>query len=60
LNAVNKVSYSLYESSIFCLLGHNGAGKTTTINLLTGMISKTGGHVKMYGLDIDEDLDEIR
>ncbi|KAL4459528.1 hypothetical protein ABPG74_018141 [Tetrahymena malaccensis] len=58
--AVKQLSLSLYEGQIFCLLGHNGAGKTTTINLITGMIQKTHGQVTMNGLDLDNDLDEIR
>ena len=28
------------------MLGHNGAGKTTTINLMTGMIEKSGGEIE--------------
>ena len=52
LKAVNKVSLNLYESQIFCLLGHNGAGKTTTISLLTGLISKTSGLVQSNVFDI--------
>ncbi len=45
MKAVDNLTLYLYESEIFCLLGHNGAGKTTTISLLTGMISKSGGNV---------------
>lgn len=58
--AVSNITLNLYESQIFCLLGHNGAGKTTTISLLTGMISKTSGIVNIYGYDLDRDLDKIR
>lgn len=53
LKAVDNISLSLYESEIFCLLGHNGAGKTTAINVLTGMISKTSGLVSMYEMNLD-------
>jgi ATP-binding cassette subfamily A (ABC1) protein 3 len=41
--AVDNLTLYLYESQIFCLLGHNGAGKTTTISLLTGLYEKTAG-----------------
>lgn len=51
---------SIYESQLFCLLGHNGAGKTTLISLVTGLINKDEGTVKFYGQSIDEDLDDIR
>ncbi|CAD8167077.1 unnamed protein product [Paramecium pentaurelia] len=60
LNAVNNMSLALYESQIFCLLGHNGAGKTTAISLLTGMIQKTSGQVMMYGMNLDKQLSDIR
>ncbi|CAD8212177.1 unnamed protein product [Paramecium octaurelia] len=60
LNAVDNISLHLYESQIFCLLGHNGAGKTTAISLLTGMISKTSGSVSMYGMNLDTQLEKIR
>lgn len=51
---------SLYESQLFCLLGHNGAGKTTTISLLTGLITKDLGEIQIYDKNTDDDLDEIR
>ena len=38
-NAVKSLNLDMYESHIFCLLGHNGAGKSTTINMLTGVKS---------------------
>ncbi|CAD8046598.1 unnamed protein product [Paramecium primaurelia] len=60
LNAVDNISLHLYESQIFCLLGHNGAGKTTAISLLTGMIQKTSGQVSMYGMNLDTQLETIR
>ena len=60
MRAVNDLSLSLYESQIFCLLGHNGAGKTTTLSLLTGMIEKTSGYVEMYSLNLDNNLNLIR
>ncbi|CAD8156729.1 unnamed protein product [Paramecium octaurelia] len=60
LKAVDNISLYLYESEIFCLLGHNGAGKTTAISVLTGMISKTSGLVSMYGMNLDTQLAKIR
>lgn len=44
------------SGDFFALLGHNGAGKTTTINILTDLVRKTSGSVKVFGIDIDEDF----
>ncbi len=44
------------DSGDFCaLLGANGAGKTTVIGIMTGLVRKSGGSVKVFGLDIDHD-----
>jgi len=58
--AVDGLSLNLYSNQILCLLGHNGAGKTTTINVLTGLLSKTSGKVSVNGVDLEENLDDIR
>lgn len=60
LNAVDHVTFSLYEREIFCLLGHNGAGKSTAINILTGLAKKDSGKIIINGIDIDEDLGSAR
>jgi len=36
------------------LVGPNGAGKSTLINILSGMVMKTGGTASIWGFDIDE------
>jgi len=58
--AVDGVSFSLYKSQIFALLGHNGAGKTTTISMITGLFGSSEGTTKVFGLDIEDDLEEVR
>lgn len=47
--AVNNLNLDLYSDQIFVLLGHNGAGKSTTINMLSGLIERTSGHVEAFG-----------
>ncbi len=60
LRAVNDLDLVIEESAIFSLLGPNGAGKTTTVRMLTGLLRPTIGGAKVLGLDIAENLQEIR
>ncbi len=52
--ALGGVTFDVPRGQIFGLLGPNGAGKSTIINILSGMVSKTGGHATIWGFDIDE------
>ena len=47
--AVDGVSLSVPEGSVFGFLGPNGAGKTTTIRMLLGLIRPHGGAVRLNG-----------
>jgi ABC-2 type transport system ATP-binding protein len=49
--AVNGVSISVREGSLFGLLGPNGSGKTSMIRMLTGQIYPTGGSARVLGFD---------
>lgn len=52
--ALDGVTFDVPRGQIFGLLGPNGAGKSTIINILAGMVSKTGGRASIWGFDIDE------
>lgn len=52
--ALDHVNLSVPRGSIFGLLGPNGAGKSTIINILAGLVRKTGGTAAIWGFDIDE------
>ena len=52
--ALNDVSFDVPRGQIFGLLGPNGAGKSTLINILAGLVVKSGGKVTIWGFDIDE------
>jgi ABC-2 type transport system ATP-binding protein len=58
--AVNSISFSVDQGSIFGLLGPNGAGKTTTISILCGLMKPTSGDVLIHGLSLKNQLDEIK
>ncbi len=53
--ALKGINLEIKEGDFFALLGANGAGKTTAIGILTGVVVKTGGTVKIFGIDIDKD-----
>lgn len=50
--AVNDISFDIEPGEILGLLGPNGAGKTTTIQMMLGLITPTGGTIRMFGLDL--------
>jgi ABC-2 type transport system ATP-binding protein len=54
--ALKDVSLNIKRGSIFGLLGPNGAGKSTIINIMAGLVTKSAGTVKIWGIDIDEDM----
>jgi ABC-2 type transport system ATP-binding protein len=60
VKAVNDVSFSVGEGEFFGFLGPNGAGKTTVIKIITTLLAKTSGSVRVAGLDVDHQGAEIR
>ena len=58
--ALRGVSLDVAEGDFFALLGPNGAGKSTTIGIITSLVVKTSGRVRVFGLDIDHDLEEAK
>ena len=52
--ALKGIDLQIPRGSIFGLLGPNGAGKSTFINILAGLVTKSAGTAKIWGLDIDE------
>ncbi|MCC6502744.1 MAG: ABC transporter ATP-binding protein [Deltaproteobacteria bacterium] len=57
--AVDAISFEMFEGEILGLIGPNGAGKTTTLQMLLGLTTPTSGKVRIFGLDIDTDREEI-
>lgn len=47
--AVENVSFSLEENTIYGLLGRNGAGKTTVMSIITAQNFATSGEVRVFG-----------
>lgn len=60
VKALKGISLSVQEGDFYALLGPNGAGKSTTIGILSSLVNKTAGKVKIFGYDIDTDLVEAK
>lgn len=58
--AVDEISFSIKENTLFSLLGVNGAGKTTTIKMLTGLAKPTCGDAVVCGKSITNNIDEVK
>lgn len=58
--AVKDLSFEIEKGHVYGFLGPNGAGKTTTMNIMTGCLSTTSGHVFIDGYDIFEEPDQAR
>ncbi len=57
VDALKGVSLTVPAGEFFALLGPNGAGKTTLIGVLTGLVQKSEGEVKINGISLDENPD---
>ncbi|PMH26079.1 ABC transporter [Vibrio lentus] len=55
--ALKGISLQVKKGDFYALLGPNGAGKSTTIGVISSLVNKTSGKVKVFGYDIDTDLE---
>ena len=58
--ALKDINLTIPRGSIFGLLGPNGAGKSTLINILSGMVVKSSGSVKIWDTDIEQDARQAK
>lgn len=58
--ALKGVDLAIEEGEILALLGPNGAGKTTLISIICGLVTPTGGHIRVGGHDVISDYRETR
>ncbi|EGP4987853.1 TPA: ABC transporter ATP-binding protein [Enterococcus faecium] len=56
VEALRGIDLSVKEGDFYALLGPNGAGKSTTIGIITSLVNKTSGKVKVFDYDLDTDL----
>ncbi len=58
--ALKGVNLEVKEGDFFALLGANGAGKTTIIGILTDLVNKTSGTVRIFDHDIDAEFSKAK
>lgn len=54
--ALKGIDLKVERGDFFALLGPNGAGKSTCIGIISSLVNKTSGQVKIFGHDIDHEL----
>jgi ABC-2 type transport system ATP-binding protein len=60
VDALKGVTFDVEQGDFFALLGPNGAGKSTTIGVVSALVNKTSGSVKVFGYDIDTELEQAK
>ena len=65
VTVLHHVDLTVGKGEVHALLGENGAGKSTTINLITGVVKKDAGTIKMLdnlidNNDIENKIKEIQ
>ena len=58
--ALKGVDLRVRQGDFFALLGANGAGKSTTIGIITSLVNKTAGSVRVFDADLDSDPGAVK
>ncbi|WWO95446.1 MAG: ABC transporter ATP-binding protein [Candidatus Dasytiphilus stammeri] len=54
--ALKEINLKISIGDFYALLGPNGAGKTTLIGIITSLINKTAGNIKIFGYDLQSNV----
>src|SRR4249919_745017 len=57
VEALKGVSLDVQPGDFFALLGPNGAGKSTLIGIVSSLVNKTSGEVRIFDVDLSADRD---
>jgi len=60
ITALKNIDLTVEQGDFFALLGPNGAGKSTTIGIITSLVTKSSGTVKVFDTDIDDDSETAK
>ncbi|MEQ5572833.1 ABC transporter ATP-binding protein [Providencia huaxiensis] len=56
VKALKGIDLSVEDGDFYALLGPNGAGKSTTIGIISSLVNKTNGSVKVFGYDLEKQV----
>jgi len=60
VKALQDINFNVKQGDFFALLGPNGAGKTTAIGIITSLVNKTSGQIRVFDFDIDKHLNQAK
>ena len=60
VQALSGINLKIKQGDFFALLGPNGAGKSTAIGIISSLVNKTSGTVKIFGHDIEHELETAK
>ena len=60
IEALKGISLKVNEGDFYALLGPNGAGKSSTIGIIGTLVTKSSGNVKIFGIDLDENVAQAK
>ena len=60
VEALKGIDLEVEEGDFFALLGPNGAGKTTAIGIVTSLVNKTSGRIRVFEHDMDRELEAAK
>ncbi len=60
MHALKGIHLEVKKGDFFALLGPNGAGKSTTIGIISSLVNKSSGTVKIFGYDMDTELETAK
>jgi ABC-2 type transport system ATP-binding protein len=58
--ALKGIDLEVQQGDFFALLGPNGAGKSTSIGIISSLVNKSSGTVKVFDYDLDTQLEDAK
>jgi ABC-2 type transport system ATP-binding protein len=58
--ALRGIDLQVQQGDFFALLGPNGAGKSTSIGIISSLVNKSSGTVKVFDYDLDTQLEDAK